>query len=339
MRLATVTLQGTPFERGSQHGAQFRREIEIAVAQLKSAHGESGYRRAAAFAQKAWPDIEAQAPLAAAELEGIAAGAGLALIDATLLGGFEFFGHPGAMGCSAIAATGPDGALVAQNWDALPSMAAGLVLFIHIGPDGFERAVIGSMGMLGWVGCNRHGLAFVNNDLVLSSTGPGLPSQIVRCLILEATSVAGAVQRLKAIRHMGGRSYLLGDATGAVAGVEVSAANGARLHRTISPVLHANHALDAEIATDEAVAALAAVYPSSRFRQDVLQRKAPAQATVPSIAALLSDTEGHPDAVAKTASRNEPTETLFSVIFDCGARALHLCGGVPREDAYERSSW
>jgi isopenicillin-N N-acyltransferase-like protein len=339
MSFPTVTLHGTPFERGLQHGARFRPEIGAAVTLLKSEQGESGYRRAAVLALDAWPDIQAQAPAAAAELEGISAGAGLALVDSLLLSGFEFFERHGTVGCSAIAATGPSGALVAQNWDAALSAAVGLVLFLHFGPDGFERAIIGTIGGLGWVGCNRHGLAFVNNDLVLSSAGPGLPSQIVRRLILEETSVAAAINRLQAIRHTAGRSYLLGDATGAVSGVEVSAVHGARVNQTVSPVLHANHALDPEIATDEAGTGLEAMYPSSRHRQSVLQRKAPEQPTVESIAALLSDTEGHPDAVAKTASAREPTATLFSVLFDCGGQALHLCAGSPTVDSYERTAW
>jgi isopenicillin-N N-acyltransferase like protein len=337
--LPTITLHGTPFERGLQHGARFQSEIGAAVTELKSAPGESGYSRAAALARSAWPDIQAQAPVVSAELEGIAAGARLPLIDVLLLSGFEFFGRHGAVGCSAIAAAGPNGALVAQNWDAAPSAAASLALFLHFGPDGFERAIIGTIGGLGWVGCNRHGLAFVNNDLVLSCARDGLPSQIVRRLILEETSVAAAIDRLQAVRHMGGRSYLLGDATGAVAGVEVSAVHGARVNQTASPVLHANHALDPEIAADEAGEGLEAIYPSSKHRQAVLQRKASEPATVRSIATLLSDTEGHPNAVAKIASPQEPTATLFSVIFDCRGRALHLCAGTPAVDSYERSVW
>ena len=118
----------------------------------------------------------------------------------------------------------------------------------------------------------------------------------------------------------------------------MSAVHGARFNQTANPVLHANHALDPQIATDEAAAGIEAIYPSSRHRQLILQRKAPEQATVGSIAALLSDIEGHPDAVAKTASAREPTATLFSVIFDCGRQALHLCAGTPTVDSYEPSA-
>jgi isopenicillin-N N-acyltransferase-like protein len=323
--LPIVTLRGTAFERGFQHGARFRAEIAAAIARMK-AGPEAG--RATARARDAWPRIKAEAPEPAAELEGLAAGAQLDLIDILLRSGFEFFADAGGTGCSAIAASGPSGALVAQNWDAAPELASELALFLHHGPAGFAQAVIGSLGGLGWVGCNRHGLAFVNNDLVLSSTGPGLPSQIVRRRILEQETVDAAVECLKGLRHMAGRSYLLGDAAGAVAGVEISARNGVRITRR-APVLHANHALDADIAADQSQAALRRLYPSSRHRQSVLERKAPAPASVTAIAALLSDREGAPDAIARTVVTQEPTVTLFSAIFDCAGRALHLCAGAP----------
>ena len=339
MQLATVSLHGTTFERGQQHGARFRHKIEAAVGDLKSAHGEPGYRRAAQLARDTWPDIQAQVPAAAAELEGISAGARLAVIDTLLLSGFEFFDGAGTMGCSAVAASGPNGALVAQNWDAAPSAAEALALFLHFGANGFEQAVVGAVGGLGWVGCNRHGLAFVNNDLVLSSTGSGLPSQLVRRAILEATSVAAAIDRLKAIRHRAGRSYLLGDATGAVAGVEVSARIGARINQAESPVLHTNHALDTSIRSDEDEAALLATYPSSRHRLARLRDRLPLAITVPALAALLANRDGFPNAIAKAASAEEPTATLFSVIFDCRGRSLHLCAGAPSDNAYQQVAW
>jgi isopenicillin-N N-acyltransferase-like protein len=337
MSLPTLTIRGTSFERGLQHGAHFRQGIAAALAQSKSVN--PGYPAARERALAAWPGIKAQAPEAAAELEGIASGARADLADILLRSGFEFLGGQGGIGCSAIAASGPVGALVAQNWDAAPALASELALFIHIGADDFECAIVGSIGTLGWVGCNRHGLAIVNNDLVLASTGPGLPSLFVRRLVLGERSVAGAVAQLTSVRHMAGRSYLIGDRTGAVAGVEVSARCGARVNRTATPVLHANHALDGQIEADQTDAGLQGIYPSSRHRQSVLERKAAAQATVQSIAALLSDTDGFPDAVAKAPSAQEPTATLFSVIFDCAGRALHLSAGAPTEESYERVTW
>jgi len=138
---------------------------------------------------------------------------------------------------------------------------------------------------------------------------------------------------------MGGRSYLLGDASGAVAGVEVSARFGARLRPDGGPVLHTNHALDPEIRKDEDEHVLMQTYPSSRHRLDVLKRRSAGETSVAAIGALLSDREGYPDAVSKACSAGESTATLFSVIFDCAARCLHLCPGAPADHAYQKLAW
>jgi isopenicillin-N N-acyltransferase-like protein len=184
-----------------------------------------------------------------------------------------------------------------------------------------------------------HGLAFVNNDLMLASAAPGLPSQVVRRLVLREQSVGSAVERLRALPHMAGRSYLLGDAAGAVAGVEVAAGTGARVYQVESPVLHTNHALDSDIAHEESEAVLQATYPSSRHRYEVLRRKLSPNPDVADIMSVLADEEGHPDSISKAASPSEPTATLFSVIFECSARSLLLCSGAPANHCYQRFTW
>jgi isopenicillin-N N-acyltransferase-like protein len=337
--IPVITLHGTPFERGRQHGTRFRAEIAAALAAARTERNAASYEAARRQAAATLPLIEQRAPAIAAELNGIAAGADSDPIDVLLRSGFELFGVPAIAGCSAIAVGTPDGALVAQNWDAPLSFAPGLVLFLHVGPDGFEHAIIASHGGLCWVGCNRHGLAFVNNDLMLATTVPGLPSQIVRRLILQEESVPAALKVLRALPHMAGRSYLLGDAAGAVAGVEVAARVGARVNQRASPVLHTNHAFDGDIAADESATELQATYPSSRHRYEVLRRKLPAQPDASAIAALLADEEGHPDSISKAASPHEPSATLFSVIFECGTRSLQLCSGAPAHHPYQRFAW
>jgi isopenicillin-N N-acyltransferase-like protein len=334
-----VMLQGTQFERGRQHGLKFCGEITRAIAAERAGRGRTAYEAARLEAKAALPEIEERAPDVAAELKGIASGAGLDPVDVLLRSGFEFFCSPPATGCSAIAVGTPRGALVAQNWDAPPSFAAELVLFVHFGPDGFEQAIIASYGGLCWVGCNRHGLAFVNNDLMLLSCAQGLPSQVVRRLILNEQSVAPALEQFRSLPHMAGRSYLLGDASGAVAGVEVAAGVGARVTQVESPVLHTNHALDRDIAGDESEAMLQAAYPSSRHRYDVLRRRLRPELDKAAIMSLLADDEGYPDSVAKAASPAEPTATLFSVIFECGDRSLLLCPGSPAHHSYQRFTW
>jgi isopenicillin-N N-acyltransferase like protein len=337
--IPTVMLHGTPFERGRQHGARFQAEIAAGIAASISEQGAAAYNAARERAALAWPLVESSAPDVAAELRGLADGAQRDTSDLLLRSGFELFTTQDPVGCTAIAARGPRGALVAQNWDASPSFAPTLALFLHVSAEGFEQAIIGSFGHLGWVGCNRHGVAFVNNDLMLSSTRPGLPSQVIRRMILTERSVGAARDLLTALPHMGGRSYLLGDAGGAVAGIEVSAFHGARVNQVESPILHTNHALDPVIRSDESETSLTATYPSSRQRFARLRDRLPEALTVQAIAAVLSDREGLPNAIAKAVSPEEATATLFSVIFDCGARLIHLCTGAPSDNAYQQIAW
>ena len=230
---------------------------------------------------------------------------------------------------------GPQGAILGQNWDAPPGAAKELALFIHVGPQGFEQAVIASVGGLAWVGCNRHGLVLLNTDLILGSRTPGLPSQIIRRIILRELSVEAALVPMRSLPHMAGRSYLLGDSTGDVAGVEVSAGRGVRVNQRAAPVLHTNHALDSDIRGDEDEAALMKTYPSSRHRLQVLQRVAPGISSVDHLAAALGNREGVPDLICKDHSKAEPTQTAFSIIADCGKRVLHVCPGSPAAHAYQ----
>ena len=332
--LPIVLLEGSPLDRGRQHGARFRDEIAAALGALRRAHAPAAHAAARDRAQAAWPLILKLAPAVAAELQGIAEGCGAELTDILLRVGFEFFDAPPSAGCTAIACQGPEGAIVAQNWDAPPEVGKELAVFIHIGAQGFEQAVIASVGGLAWVGCNRHGLALLNTDLMLRSRAPGLPSQVVRRLVLGERRVEDALAVLGALPHMAGRFYLLGDAAGAIAGVELSVTRGMRATRGPGPILHTNHALHPDIGEDEDEDALTKTYPSSRNRLEVLRRIAAGATPVDGLFAALRNREGFPDSICKGLSRAEPTQTAFSIIADCGTRALHVCPGSPAEHSY-----
>ena len=329
-----VLLEGSPHDRGRQHGERFRDEIAAALAAMHREHTPAAFASAREKAEAAWPKILDGSPDIAAELQGIAGGSGTKLTDILLRVGFEFFDTAPAAGCTAYAFKGPHGAILGQNWDAPPDAAKELALLIHVGPHGFEQAVIASVGGLAWVGCNRHGLTLLNNDLMLRSRGPGLPSQIVRRILLKEPSVEAALAAMRSLPHMAGRSYLLGDATGDVAGIEVSAIRGVRVNQRSAPVLHTNHALDPDIKADEDEEALMKSYPSSRRRLEILQRIASGVSSMDQLAAVLGNREGIPNSICKSHSQAEPTQTAFSIIVDCGRRVLHVCPGSPAEHAY-----
>lgn len=336
MQTATIPvffLHGTPFERGQMHGSARAREIQAGVAQMRRDRGERAMKAAAERARASWTLLETEAPDVRDELEGLAAGCELPVLDLYLYSGFEFFPSVPQAGCTALAFDGGKGAIVAQNWDAPPGAAGDLGLFIHTSTEGFEIAVIASFGMLGWVGCNVRGLAFVNNDMMLDWAPYGLPSQVVRRLILAAPDVDAAVARLLELPHMGGRSYVLGDVHGRSCAVEVSPSLGMRVIEADVP-MHTNHALTKDAIGIENSAALEATYPSSGQRLEDLRRVFGPERTIGAATEALRNTDGAPNAICKSASLEEPTETIFSVIFDCNDRAMHLCAGRPDRNIY-----
>src|SRR4029450_12019836 len=109
------------------------------------------------------------------------------------------------------------------------------------------------------------------------------------------------------------------------------ASRGVRVNQRTAPILHTNHAVDPDVRNDEDKDALMKSYPSSRHRLEVLQQIAPGISSVSDLVVALGNREGFPDSICKGRSQGEPTQTAFSIIADCGRRALHICPGSPAD--------
>ncbi|PLP60823.1 acyl-CoA-6-aminopenicillanic acid acyltransferase [Mesorhizobium loti] len=332
--LPVMALRGTPYERGHQHGAAFERDIVSALDRLAKTFPARTLRTARRAAEASWRTMTVLAPAIAAEIEGMADGARCAVEDIFLNIGFEFFGQPSPTGCSALAFNSGSRAVVGQNWDAPRGAKSDLVLFIHTGPDGFRLATVASRGTLGWVGQNGPGLCLVTNDLMLDTATAGLPSQVVRRMILSEPDIVGALRLMPRLPHMGGRTYLLGDASGRIAGVEVSPKAGVKILGDDGPLFHTNHALLSQTRAVENRALLRQVYPSTHDRYASLAGAAGSLNSVADAMRVLRNRAGAPNAVAKSYSREEATETACSIVCDPAAGVMHVCLGLPRIGAF-----
>ncbi|WP_448955273.1 C45 family autoproteolytic acyltransferase/hydolase [Labrys neptuniae] len=337
--LPIVLLNGTPFQRGLQHGTAFGDRIALALVAMRESHPAATLQGAREAARHSWSRLIDHAPAIAAEVQGMAEGAQCDCVDLYCHIGFEFFQAPAASGCSGLAFASPNGAIIGQNWDAPAEVHADLALFLHVGADGLEVAIVGSIGTLGWVGQNRFGLSLLTNDLMLDTTLSGLPSQVVRRMLLAEPDVPAALERLRHLPVMAGRCYLLGDRAGHIAAVELSPAAGVCALPAAPRIMHTNHALLAPTLAVEDETLLQAAYPSSRSRLEALKRSGSAVASAAGLMAALRDRSGAPDSVSKTPSSTEPTGTAFSVVFDCGQGVFHLCGGPPSAGPYQRFHW
>jgi isopenicillin-N N-acyltransferase-like protein len=324
---------GDAGERGRQHGRVLREQIRDRIARVLPA--DAGVRAGLAEPWLAAIDrLPRGAPLGA-ELRGIAAGARVPVPDIVLLNAFEAFEVARQVelgGCTAVALAGPDGALVAQNWDANPSLAGSVGIHVHSGPDLPTTVLLASPGGLGWIGMNAHGVALVNNDLLTRAVRCGVPSQVVRRHALAQTTTRGAVMAILATPAVGGRAYLIADAGGDLATVELAAEAGPRVTRHRNHAAHTNHALDGAVAAGEDRGLLASTYPSSRSR---LRRAAGlldggGPTSVDSLRCrVLADHRGFPLSICRHPSVHEPTVTAASVVFDCGRRLASIALGNP----------
>jgi isopenicillin-N N-acyltransferase-like protein len=330
-QIPVVTLRGTPFERGRQHGVHSHGAIVGAITILRRSTDRVGWDLACSRATHSFQTISAVSADLRAELDGIAAATGLSALDVYLLSAFEFFAK-GGTGCTSAGIARPDGALVAQNWDAPAGTERHLTAFLHEGPD-HQFMTVASPGSLGWVGMNGHGVAFVNNDLILDTSDSGLPSLVIRRMMLSQSSTAAAIAVLRAWPHMSGRSFLVGDADGTLRAVEVGPSVGVT-DRAVRSIVHTNHPLFPKPAMWEDIETSARHYPSSRARLRAARRFALTDTC--DLEALLRDRSGAPDAIAKTPSVREPTGTAFSVIFDCGRREALVAIGRPDQASYRR---
>ncbi|EJL56636.1 putative choloylglycine hydrolase [Rhizobium sp. CF122] len=326
--MPVITLRGSPKERGRQHGMQLRAMILEAFTDLRRSSDDASWNLAQARAAVCADRLSRIAPDLVAELDGIAEATELSALDVCLLSAFEYFGE-GQTGCTSVGLVQRDGALIAQNWDAPACTERHLAVFIHEGAK--SLVTIASAGTLGWVGMNGHGLALVNNDLILDTSQQGLPSLVIRRMMLEQKCVDGAIAVLRLHPHMTGRCFLIGDADGGLRAVEVGPSVGVT-DRAVRTVVHTNHPLFPKPAMWENVEEVARHYPSSRSRLRAARRFS--LRDINDLAALLRDRSGAPDAICKSPSVREPTATAFSVIFDCGRREAMVAIGRPDQTDY-----
>ncbi|RUV27667.1 MULTISPECIES: C45 family peptidase [unclassified Mesorhizobium] len=332
-----VVLVGSPYERGLAHGSRFRKEISAILDRDLAALSVNKVCDARTRASAAYEEMLSHAPDVAEEIKGIAEGCGRPLNDLVLRSGPELFNLYGDTGCSALAFKTDTGAVAAQNWDGMPAKDVDLALFLHFSHKGFKFAVVTSFGGLCNVGMNSHGLALVNNDILLNESQDGITSQAVRRLVMDMPDVKSARSMLASLTHIGGKSHLFADRNGDVANVEISAVSGANFLPPADVYVHTNNALLPVTTGEENTRALSKHYPSSSARLRSLQAAIAREAlSVDGAMRVLRDESGAPNSVCKTASADEPTQTAFSVVMDCARGEIHLAAGRPSLNAYRR---
>jgi len=254
--LPVITVSGSGYQRGLDHGKQLRGTLHKFIGTWKQTIRDRCQREPDVFIAEFLKRfdfasaIRQWAPGLLDEVRGIADGSGVPFDDIFVLQllNDELWLNGNAVcrdRCSAIGIRGAPSSLVAQNMD-LQGWLDGYQIVLRVRDEsGFESLMLSHVGLIGLTGVNQAGVGVVVNALTqLRHRGEGLPVAFVIRKALEHKSYKEAVDFLRRAPHATGQNYIVG-APGEAGSFEASAGGVTEYApRNPWPVLyHTNHPL------------------------------------------------------------------------------------------------
>lgn len=350
--MRTITLSGSPRERGRCHGESLRKEIQDHFSLWADACRTQTGMEPLAYLEKfrTETDFLSEArrvtPDLVQEVEGIAEGAALPfeLVLVRQLSDEEpwyrrclQFGLDVKEYCSTLGFAGAKGRsnLISQNMDT-PRYYNGFQLLTRIKePDGETEALVFTItGKLSLCGMNNHGMGICCNSLPqMAFDRTGLAEDFIVRRVLQLRSVREAEIFLRTIRHASGQNYLIAGPDGMV-DLECSANKVVRWDPAPETrrVWHTNHPMvnDDTVLWDRALSLLAATDPKKHAgitgswttyrRMEVLERKVRAVADPGCQAAkdILADKE------APLCLASGELYTLGTIVMECDSKSPRM---------------
>ena len=291
--------------------------------------------------------IREHAPVTAAEMAGMAAGAGLPDDDLLLLAcAYEKYmgaapiptdGH-----CTALAAAGDatvaGDVICGQNNDELMADwlgGAADVIVHHTADDGLQTLIYTHAGVPAYMGMNSAGLCVTWMYIDDGGRGAGLPTCVLIRELLTMRSIPDAVDYLERTPHAVPNAFLLGHPEG-LCTVEVFPHSRIRVREGTRLLWHANHILDAELAVADRQASNPEATTFSRCeRMGELLWEHRGRIDVGAAQRFLSD-HGSRHAICQhpKPDAEAPGKTLASMVFEPAAGTMHLAFGNGCEEPY-----
>jgi isopenicillin-N N-acyltransferase-like protein len=335
----------SPADRGRELGERHRAEVGRTVAayrRLFAARATTDFD-VDLWAEQAWAVITELAPAAAAEIAGIAEGAGVPVREVAMLNArteLLAVADPtgGACECSTVVALPEDAPPVAvQTWDWYDAMAADWFVWTIPHPDGHVVRTVTEYGVLGKIGVSSHGVGVLFNLLrhgadATGSVALGFPVHLLSRQILDtARDLDDACAQASAVSTSASTSLTVVDDSGRTASIELFPGGPGLVEPRDGLLVRTNHFVSESGASGCLAASLG---PSSALRRTTLleafEHRPPA--TAADVVAAMEDhaDEGavcvHPDPALDPVLRHA---TLATVVVDVCARDLHVTAGGP----------
>jgi isopenicillin-N N-acyltransferase-like protein len=276
-----ITVAGTSFEMGQQHGSQARAIIHRYIDYILAGSTKTREEMLADAMEFVAP-IDALSPSYILETHGLAEGAGISFAEAMLCQTRGALPYPSdsdrsmeeaatdtyrrascttrvgpvADHCTAFALCGTatrDGApITGQNQDVSLDMDKfGLVIRLRPADDRPAALMFTWAGQLGYHGLNEHGVTHFANGLTGGPRGvPAIPHYPLKRACLEQRSILECKALLQSQPVCSSGNMVLADGTGAVADIEISPESCVQLsaeHSFNGSMLHTNHFLDPKL--------------------------------------------------------------------------------------------
>jgi len=345
--MTEMVLSGSAYDRGRQQGSCGRTAKALAVKWIgtRSAMAKRSLRTARVrhFLAGLWDFANTHHPYAIAETKGMAEGFGLppddmfgALHAAVLR---EVLAAPPlelADGCTAIALGGSRAPLLAKNRDVGADVLP-LQRVFRIEDPAHRHGPILGVSSLGSSPCassgiNAAGLCIADTQVATTDHGVGLSRYfLMEALLGQCATVGDALATIATVRHLGGGTLMMADATGAIAWVELGHRRVADKRQPDGWLLRTNHFLDPAMRRGNGEAATSRAGRNSRDR---LARSRTAlgngKADAAAVCALLSN-HGKPGVAFCRHGEDDGAHTISLALFSPKDRGLSFCNGPPCE--------
>lgn len=338
-----IDVRGSHFEIGEAHGRQAAAEIATSLATYRQMFEEMAgldWDAARYEAERFKAAIEHVCPELLEEMAGIARGADIDPLDVLVLNARSEIAltHAGGPvqpdGCSALFKRDPESGAqwLAQNWDWKPAQSEALIHMTIRAPDKPAIRMVTEAGIIGKIGFNEHGVGVCLNALRTSICKPRLPVHVMLRRVLESGGVEHALDMIDEVGVASPAHFLIADAEGHAAGVEVSPMGDSAMAPRKGQLCHTNHLIARHLPPGlEDFPREDSFVRLERLRELV----ASAPPSFDTLRTHLSDEENAPDAINR---RDNPAleprdrmETLFTIVMNLSERRAELSFGKPAD--------
>lgn len=345
--LRILDVPGVGFAAGALYGEACRdlikEHLDYALGRLDRHRGvtaEAAYRRAAEY-RAATADEQ---PDLAAEIDGVAHGAGLPCSEAAwvlqlraeLQRPVERAKEHECTSFAVVGAATASGATIAgQNAD-LPAFYSRMLVLLQRAIPGQGRVTtLTPAGQIGYHGMNEHGVSVFANFLHTDGWRVGVPRYLLTRIVLAERTREAAIAAVARTRRASPRNLLIADDAGAT-DLETTPTEVARIEPADGVLAHSNHYVAPALEAGERAEPRGIANSRQRLAQmTALLRERHGTLDLPGIAAVLRDRQCAPDALSRAPGEwTDEVITIASTVAEVAARRLWIAIGPPHLAAY-----